>query len=292
MKAIWALEPFNQDQKGIRTLSRWIRQLAPKGKTEAVFVASPASSQLNTAYEVPREKRYTEYPRKLLVQTLEKALGKSASPTVKILTEGNPSLTAQADRLVSYAEKEKASFIAVMSRSSSGLKRLFLGSFAETLIHRSTLPVLLMNPAVGKPPPLKRIYFADDFGPRSDSSWRKVLDLAKGSEAEIVLFHMENPAYRFAYDEGDPEYEREKGRLERRLVRRAREARDRGLLFKHRVDSSFSDGASTILSAAQKDKADLLVMVARTGRWEAMMGGSITRKVARAARLPVLILKA
>jgi nucleotide-binding universal stress UspA family protein len=57
------------------------------------------------------------------------------------------------------------------------------------------------------------------------------------------------------------------------------------------IDSDFDATSDFLLRSADKFKADLIVMSAKASPALALIGGSISRKVVRAAEVPVLILK-
>lgn len=57
------------------------------------------------------------------------------------------------------------------------------------------------------------------------------------------------------------------------------------------IDADFDATSDFILASAAKFKADLIVMSAKASPALALMGGSISRKVVRAAEVPVLVLK-
>jgi universal stress protein A len=50
--------------------------------------------------------------------------------------------------IVDYCKQEKADFIAMASHGRSGLRRLLMGSVAEAVLRRSTVPVIVFPPAV------------------------------------------------------------------------------------------------------------------------------------------------
>ena len=49
--------------------------------------------------------------------------------------------------IVDYCKQHKADFIAMASHGRSGLRRLLMGSVAEAVLRRSTVPVIVFPPA-------------------------------------------------------------------------------------------------------------------------------------------------
>jgi nucleotide-binding universal stress UspA family protein len=97
---------------------------------ESVPVAVP-NDQLAEAEAAARE-----YLEALAVPLREKGLNVQS---VAVL--GQP-----AESIVSYAEENKFSLVALATHGRSGLKRLVFGSVADHVIRKSGLPILLIKP--------------------------------------------------------------------------------------------------------------------------------------------------
>ena len=78
--------------------------------------------------------------------------------------------------------------------SKHGLEKLILGSTAETVIRRSTCPVLTVGPHVGAPPqdPLtfRTIVYATDFSGQAAKAAIYALSFAQDSGAHLYLCHV------------------------------------------------------------------------------------------------------
>ena len=74
---------------------------------------------------------------------LEKAKTQAAKKGVLLNTKlvyGSPSA-----EIIDLANKRKVDFIVIGSRGRSGLKEIFLGSVANTVVHKSRTPVLVVK---------------------------------------------------------------------------------------------------------------------------------------------------
>ena len=58
-----------------------------------------------------------------------------------------------------------------------------------------------------------------------------------------------------------------------------------------KISVQFEKVSEYINREAERRKADLIVVSAKSGKFTALMGGSVTRQVLRAAKVPVLVLK-
>ena len=85
-------------------------------------------------------------------------------------------------------KKTKADAIAVSTHSKEGMDHFLLGSFAETLIHHSTIPVIAVNPRTKPHASCKNILFPTDLSAESRKAFLKMIPLAKSWEAKVTVF--------------------------------------------------------------------------------------------------------
>ncbi len=98
----------------------------------------------------------------------------------------------QVDALVQYARNSQASLIVVNNRGHWGLKRLFTGSFSETLIYRSRTPVLVVGSHSEVKSPIKKIFVPTNFTERDHEVFLQAVKYAHQIDAEIDLYHCIN----------------------------------------------------------------------------------------------------
>jgi nucleotide-binding universal stress UspA family protein len=108
----------------------------------------------------------------------------------RVLVESSASRPACARKLLRFAEKIGAGQIALGSHARNGLSRLFIGSFSESLLDHSSLPVLVSGPRCNemKSEP-EVIVFPTDFAPSGDPAFQQVLSFAARTKAELHVFH-------------------------------------------------------------------------------------------------------
>lgn len=288
-KIVWAVDAFEENKGALKGMLTLVKNLgvAPEKGIRPVYVAGHWEARLNLAFDVPAKDRFGKYPQILVSDLLRKA-GLSVAPQkVAVLPQPGTSLKAAADDVVKFAKREKAEAIAIFTHAKKGLDRFILGSFAETLIHRSPLPVVVMNPHSAAPAKLKRVLFATDASREATRALHKTIALVKPLGAELVLFHTLEP---IVYTDLPVQINR--SGIERRLMAIARSIQRKGVKVEIVIDDSLAPAAQAILDAGRAKKADLVVMAAQKGAAASLFLGSVTRRVLREADRPVLVLRA
>jgi nucleotide-binding universal stress UspA family protein len=190
MKLLWAFNPFDANRKLERRAIALLRSTAATRDTiEAVYVASPLEVELATAFDVPIAERFSAYPKSLVEKGLAKLGMKRASATV--LTQNSVSLTAAATAIANHAAKQKVEITVVASHARKGVPRLFLGSFAETLIHLSRTDLLVFheNSVVPERAP-RTLLFAHDLSDGGDRGFERALAHAKRWKSTLHVMHV------------------------------------------------------------------------------------------------------
>jgi nucleotide-binding universal stress UspA family protein len=298
MKIVWSVDPFESDKRELEALKACITPFlkggARAGKSagvaqaslSAVYVASPSESALSTAFDVPAEERLTAYPRKLLTQRL-KEIGLRLPPEqLHVLAEPSTSRKAATDRLCAFARMEGATFIAVATHARKGLRKAVLGSFTETLVHRSPVSLLVSNPTVHPQPAIRTILFATDLQKPSRKSFVRVLHLATWLKANVVLFHASEPFIQNVSAPTNRLVEQEKELKALARLRAKTEVRVETV-----IDTRLADIATRIRKQATRHAADLIVVTAQSSTMKGLLLGSVTRNLLRESTLPLLIEK-
>ena len=229
---------------------------------------------------------------------------------VAVLTrKGGPEIThAHLDgppgqAVVAEANRIGADLIVMAAHGRGALGRLWLGSVADHVIRHAAMPVLLVRPETGEAAaaeatPLRRILVPLDLSAESEAVLETVAEIAILAEAGVTLLHIVEPffdlvdpaaPYPLAVDSRITE-----GRLneaERRLERAAGRLRDAGIRVETRILESTS-AAGGILEALERDEADLVAMTTHgEGGVRRLVLGSVTDKVIRGSRKPVLAMR-
>jgi nucleotide-binding universal stress UspA family protein len=292
MKALWAYEPFHQDQKRIRGMYRLIRQLVSSpSNIEVGFVVTRTEADLSLALDIPLAERFSLYPRRLLKQSLKNSKISIKDKSIHVIDYETFSNTKAVDRLLALARSRKVDLVALFTQSRKGFRRFLLGSFAETAIHRSTTDLLLANPQTEFSKQVKSVFFMSDFTPASKRHLGRVVGICKRFKAQLTVFHSAEPIYNWSLDEGNPKIHAYRRKVQETKTWVEQMCESESVSCKVVIDSQMQSVSLMALRAAKKSESDLLVVAAKSGSMTALMGGSVTRQIVRGSDKPVLVLK-
>lgn len=291
MKVLWAFEPFNQDKHTLKALVDFLQLFANDQSLDVGYVVTRNESELYLAFDIPAEERFSAYPLELVKKCFHEAKIKVSEKQIYIAEAPSPSMTKAVDTLLALAQKRKTELIALNSQNKKALTRLFIGSFAETAIHRSKIDLLIVPPKRALPTKLKHILYASDFGPLSKKHLASVFKLCRDQKADLTVFHGAPVTYRWSLDEASPEILKERRKIEKVKQSIEQAALKAGVRCSIVIKSEFQSTSELCLKTAAKVGADLLVVAAKSGPLKGLMGGSITRQIIRSSKKPVLVLR-
>jgi nucleotide-binding universal stress UspA family protein len=297
LRVLWAIDLLASDKKVRASAESLLKVLSKRTSLEIhpsyIVRFSEQAQPLSQGQE-----------RKILIANVQEAMKKWLSGVKLQLEEPRAVLQkgvylrSDVDALVSEAKKAKADFILVNTHARKGFSRFWMGSFAETLMHQSTVPVLFLNPSSKPVSGIKRILFPTNLSPDSQKAMRKVGEMANRLRAELVLYY--NVEY-FAATTGLALSEMmilteniEKNVKERKktLDKWANQMKkEYGIKVKTILDDSDVRVSNGIIKASQRLPACMIAMASQTGPVLSVLVGSTTRRVVREARVPILALR-
>jgi len=203
--------------------------------------------------------------------------------------------------IVGSAERVHADLIALATHGRSGIGRWLHGSVAEAVLHATTTPLLLLRPAVTRPAaPLgvQRLVVPLDGSPLAEMGLPVAEELACTLGVPIVLLRVvEMVGLAFASDPLSGTFVDDQAVLE--VLRDGARAyldgladrikqRSAGVAVK--IEVVIGSAAESITARADEEAGSLLVLTThgRTG-WRAMFLGSVARRVALQAGMPVVV---
>ena len=292
MKLVWAFNPFDVNRKLQQRALAILQAIAgPRDSLEAVYVASPMEVALATAFDVPLAIRYSGHPQRLVEQGLRKLGLKRAVATV--LTEDTLSLSAAARTLVSHAAHRQADITLVASHARKGVPRLFIGSFAETLVHLSKTDLLVFRETTrtskGAP---KHLLYAHDLSRAGDRGFERALLHAKRWKSALHVIHVPEPAFGIRFDDQDPRVDTYRRQVKKKIEAIESRLKRSGARGSVAIDAQWAPISELVLAHAKRVHADLVLVFAKSGPLASFMGGSVTRQILRASAAPVLVIKA
>ncbi|MFO0809097.1 MAG: universal stress protein [Gemmataceae bacterium] len=207
-----------------------------------------------------------------------------------------------AETLAESATGLKADLIVLSTHGRGALSRMWLGSVADQLIRRTTVPVLLVRPgeeprpdAVVAPRGFRRILIALDGSTASEATIGPAVELGRPAGAEYTLLRVIEPIWGVSGDGMAYLPSAYDGQLFDELVKQAeaqmntvaeRMRRD-GLTVKTQVVVGEAP-APAILEAAKSADLTVLATHGRSGAARVFLG-SVADKVVRGADGPVLL---
>ncbi|MGE0352976.1 MAG: universal stress protein [Gemmatimonadales bacterium] len=210
------------------------------------------------------------------------------------LLEGNV-----AAALSEYAVTIGADLVVMTTHGRSGLDRVWLGSIADKLIRRLTIPLLLVRPdetGKGVSPLLQRILVPMDGSALAESVLEKARAVARLTGAEFILGMIVEPVpvllptfpYPVEVSTESPEH---RELAARRYLEKIK-AQLRGEGFKVRTRVVLGDkAAKQIVEIAEEEKCDLIAIATHgAGGLDRLMFGSVTDRVVRSSQIPILVL--
>lgn len=213
----------------------------------------------------------------------------------RMIRQEEPSTKGSVGSLLQFALQENADLIAVSSHSRKGVARLMMGSFAETLVLQSPIPVLVINPKWQPAKKLKHILFPTDFSEPSSLAFDRVLKLAQEIKCEVLLFHKLDTIYPYL---GPPfvippvskeslsdltKGYHEKGEA---WVSRGKKL---GVQVKFYLVNKPGRALDEILKVAKRGSGSgMIALASQSGPIESVLLGSLTRQLLRSAPCPVL----
>lgn len=262
-------------------------------KLAAAYVLAPASFNWLGEFSGPWIKKYLP----LAEAKMDSVVGDYPYQVIKCRQSG---VKASAESLVRYAQRSKAEGLIIATHGRRGLERWALGSFAETVIQLSKIPVLILNPSAPLPIHVEKVLALTDCGKESKAFVKDVARLSKSLGAELALYYkMPDPldpiVQQGIYTLGGgwvslPVFVRkdleEKTKTMDQLAQLAKRS---GVETKVVLDTwspSLSDGIRDI---AQRENPDLICLVTRAGPLAATILGSVARELLRTSDIPLLV---
>lgn len=203
-----------------------------------------------------------------------------------ILTVDTVVPAAAARLILEHARRTGASLIALSTHARTGVDRWLLGSFTETLICESDIPVFVVNPRACSLRTYEKILVPSDFSEASRAAFDEALDLACRHQSEVVVLHEASfgvSALPMPWSAGPDEA----ARAEKEALVWSEAAEKRGVRMSFRLGGRVETGAA-IVDFARKLGAGLIVMASQKTAARAALFGSVARDVARNADCPVL----
>ena len=300
-RIIWAVDAFQESPESDAIRNRCVDAINAlvserKAEIEPVYVVPP--QRVNAPFELlyPPLGFYGGEAESELNKKLRDVHIPGLLPP-KVIDKPALTTTASIKALSEYAVETKTDLIVVGTQGRKGVSRLFLGSFAESLLLHSSVPIFTVGRSTGPIKSFGRILFPTDFRNTSEAIFPRVIELAKSFRATIFIYHMVSeplviPAGFVSPIDMASFAKDEKQRCAALASPYLEKAKLADLKTEFTFEVSPQSESDAILSAAKQKNIGLIAMAAQSGAAASMFAGSTTRQVARSSACPVWILHA
>ncbi len=297
-KILWAIDPFDQNIKGINIVKATLKALKPD-IVQPIFILSPKEFHHFRDFNKTQIKKNAPLlPENIVKDRILRYLKdfKNVCPPV-VLSEVTDSSRVKAQRLVRYAEENGFEIIAANTHAKTGLQKLFMGSFAEALLLLGFDRYLFTVPSARAPKALRHILYPTDFSAHSKSGFQSVLDFCKLWNAKLsIIFAQSNVQIKNYSVVAEGKFLPYLMLHDDDAVKKSAEefmhlARSQGVRADIVIKKSSNSTESVILSHAKKIKSDLIIIQARKSGILENIFGSTVRSVIRGAQCPVIAIK-
>lgn len=290
-----AVDPFSD--LDFHPLLQLVKTLAEPSEAtlHALYVLAPATLNWTGDFSGPWRAKYLPVAQAKMAEIFAGTGFETA-----VVTCREPGQRSAVKSLLSHAKKLKADRLIISTHARTGLERLTMGSFAESVIVASKIPVLVVNPTAKVPSSVKKILVPTDLSKKNEKFVRGVADYAKRLGAEVVLFHKQPDPLDPIVQQGvyslgggwvsvqnfmDEEMEERT----RQIEKIESDLRRQDVPVSHVFDSSPAGLIESINRAASDSGADMISVLTQSGEWTAAILGSVARGLVRSAERPILV---
>jgi len=301
-RIVWSIDALLGDRTLLKKTESALAALTDGSKIEIepVYILSPDELAVSTNLTPPWVKQFRPAAEKALDDFVKKLKVKNLRKP-QVIIQSQPGIRKSVDALVLHAKSSGADLIAVSTNARKGVSRLILGSFAETLLLHSAVPVFIVNPNSPETKKIKNVLFPTDLEASSRGLFEQITALCKTLEADLRIYHkIPNPVEPLvasgAYLLGgtwvpvNTYFDKTTELREKEAEKWVSEAKAKGVNAEYFVDSKPGSVSQAVLSDAKKHKIDLIAMASQSGSFASALLGSISRQIIRQAHCPIWIL--
>jgi nucleotide-binding universal stress UspA family protein len=269
----------------------------PRQKIQPVTVLSALDMAWPLRLTAKQRKQLMNRAEEKIQSLLEK--NGIVSEKAKLLESKVLSIRKMAETLAGYAKKEKAEVLIVGTGANTKEHWTGLGSFAETLIALSKVPVMVLGRHLEASSKISKIFFPTDLSPESKKIFKTVLMMAKKYGAEVILFHHFDPQlgplmlgpYGVGVDTSwvDRYWQKQKQLGEDTGRKWERAGSKSGVRCTYVPDYQFGNLSDRMLETIGKSKSDLIMVGLKRGPMSQVIFGRVVRELFSQAKKPVIV---
>ena len=196
---VWAVDAFSKDFETHARTAHAIRTHAPESQIHPVYILSEEvfshrgySSFLRAALKPRAHHNLAAVFDHELLADLKKS---GALKTPRVLIEASADAAKCTGKLLRYAKRVGAELVAAGTHGRTAFSRWFAGSFADTLMRESDLPLLIAGPKQEPCENLpKALIVPTDFRREDRQAFGELLKRASERDLAVHLFHRATPS--------------------------------------------------------------------------------------------------
>ena len=293
MKAFLLTDVFDTDSSCLKRSAMALRSVgfgqSKSDEASAVYVSHQGEAQMAfSGVSLPVDKKRTE---ESLAKRVQKAGALKLKIKPQVIYEDTLSLKSAVDTLLAQAKKQSVGLVVLSTQARKGFARFLLGSFAETLIHRSSIDLLILNPKAKVRAKTKSMVVAIDLEKGVEQLVRETAELARKLDATVTYVHVPSPSYSVHFKGQDPSVAKYRKAVDRKVAQLDGLARSLGAKASVQIAGRWQAVSDVVLQVAKKQKADLIVIKAKSGSLATLMLGSVARSVVRKSEVPVMVVR-
>lgn len=296
LKVVWAIDVQAAEKKVRQSAEKLLQLIGRKTPLEVipVFVARTPEVPMGSHWEMDL---YKDNLKKLMGKWLTGCELKNVKSPVVLIQKGIY-LRAEVDAIALFAKKNGADLVLVNTHARKGMSRFWQGSFSESLLSQTKVPVLFINPHVRLSGSLRTLIYPTNLSPECEKVVQKVAALAKRLKTQLILYN--NVEYFVAapglsFTESlvfERQVERDIDQRQKNLKKLAQKLKSKfGISVRVVVDEGDVSAAKAILRQGKKIPSSMTIMTALTGPVLSTLVGSTTRQVVRGSEEPVLVFR-
>lgn len=296
-RIVWAVDPFMEDKQFLAQTAIFLKQFAEgvSAALEPVYILGPGPMKIAESFFTREQSLFLENTQRT-IREWEAGLSIEGLAPAVILVQNSQSMRTAVHHLIDHAKERDADLIFVGTGGKKGVSQFLLGSFAETLILASDIPIMVTNPTVDHAKPIKNILFPSSLTAKSQESFGAVVGLAKQLAASITIFHKieyvsQATIAHFSPDNSYEQFLKEdaKGR-QQSLDLMVESAAKLGVKATTILCEAFEGVTDSIGAHMKKNPPDLLALASSVGPGVGTLLGIHTRHLVRSAVCPTWVI--
>lgn len=306
LKILWCLDPFSELEQSRQRVIEFLREFAKKRKIEIepVFVLGV----YNFNWIGQMQKLMLEKMQPSTVEALEDIVQKSNLDSItnpKLILNFEASRKQDVKKLLSYAKRVQTDLIILNTHAREGIQRMFLGSFAESVLQSSKIPMIFVSPQTMPITKINRVMAPVDLseaGERGLKVFRKQISGNSSSQESlsITFFHqlpyvgvpyagLEAGLSAGAWSQLEEIYKQEgESRLKKMNVL-SENWKKHGWQVRVEVNEVPQPPDREILKRLKKDSYDIVALTSEAGPFSSVFFGSVAKEIVRHASCPVWV---